>query len=188
MRVTIVLGEHDVLEPVDDAKEIVQPGLGTLPIVGRNVAKDVHLLAGQLRAVQLLHQPLQLVARVHRVVERPRVEPGAVVRVQTDDSKAGLYLDRIVAAAKRRWVGKQQNPISLMGKIDLSVQTLKFGSQSQRFDCLRWQPVAPLLGHLIVQPGDRQVALHLGRRKAKRRRAFRRSRRAISDQPGSIWR
>ena len=57
--------------PVDNVVEVVAPYLEAVVVAGRDVADDVHFVPLQLRRLQFVHQPLQLVRRVLRVQQQP---------------------------------------------------------------------------------------------------------------------
>lgn len=55
--------------------------LPTFAIIWRDVAEDVHLIVGQFGTVQFFNEPLQLIARIDRIVEGPRIKSSAVVGI-----------------------------------------------------------------------------------------------------------
>lgn len=57
-------------------------------MAGRNVTDYVYLLAVDLRALQLVHEPLQLADRVSTVDQQPPVLVVAIIHVDRKDSEA----------------------------------------------------------------------------------------------------
>ena len=71
---------------VDDPVEVPAPHAHAVHVSGRDVAEEVNLLPAELRHLQLVHQPLQLVRGVRGVQQQPQVLVHAVVHVQTAES------------------------------------------------------------------------------------------------------
>lgn len=123
-------------QPVDDVIVIPGPDLETVRVAGRDVTDYVHLLAVDLRALQLVHEPLQLADRVGAVDQQPPVLVVAVVHVDREDPEARPHQDRVERAAANR--------VRDAGR----------------------QPASPVLVELVVQPRDAVLLGHEGRREA----------------------
>lgn len=103
MGVTIELGQHRLIESVDDAQKVVQPRLCAFPIVRRNVSDDVHLVVRLLRLEQFVGQPLELIGRIDGVEQTPRIEASTVVGVDANDAQLFPSLHGIISTATQRW-------------------------------------------------------------------------------------
>lgn len=86
------LGHNSVLETVYNINKIKQPGLSAFPVVGRNMANDVHLVLVQFGLEELVGEPLELVGGINGVIEAPRIQAGAVVCVQSDYPESSAHL------------------------------------------------------------------------------------------------
>ena len=71
MKNKVHLNELDEHSPVDDAVIIVRPHFEAVTVAGRNVAQNVHLLALQFSALQLVNKPLQLLSWIRAVQQQP---------------------------------------------------------------------------------------------------------------------
>lgn len=117
------------MEAVDDAQIVEQPCLRALAVVGRymsytarvgvgrfsqfrrivtnarsSLTNDMYFVVVNFCCVQFLREPFELLARVDRIEQRPRIQSCAVVRVETNDSEAGAHFHFVVAAA--RWTNR----------------------------------------------------------------------------------
>ena len=59
--------------PVDDAVKVVTPNRNGFGDSGRDMTEQVNLLAKVFSLLQLLHEPLELTTRVHRVQQQQPV-------------------------------------------------------------------------------------------------------------------
>lgn len=75
------------------------PDFETIRVAGRDMTDDVHLLAIDLRTLQLVHEPLQFADRVGAVDEQPPVLVVAVIHVDRENPEAGSHQNRVERAA-----------------------------------------------------------------------------------------
>lgn len=78
---------------------VARPDLETIGMTRRNMAYNVHLLAIDLGALQLVHEPLQLAYRISAVDQQPPVLVVAVVHIDGENSEARSNQDRVKGSA-----------------------------------------------------------------------------------------
>lgn len=125
-------------EPVDYVIVISRPHLETIWMSRRNMANYVHLLAIDLRALQLVHEPLQLADWIRAVDQQPPVLVIAIIHIDGQNSEAWSNQDRVESTAAH-----------------------SMGHTGR-------QPKSPVFIEFIVQPRDTVLFGHKGWRKAKK--------------------
>lgn len=145
VRVSVVLRQDGLVESVNDAEEVVQPGLGALAIVWRNVSDYVHLIASLFRFMQLFAQPLELIRRIDRVKKRPGIQTSAVVGVDANDAQFFARLHHIVAATE---IKKVKGSV-LNNAHSRPSPTMNY-LLSKGLQCVFRQPIGPFLGDRVV--------------------------------------
>lgn len=98
MRMAIELSYDGLLETIYNVDKIEQPRLGAFAIVRRNVPYDVHLVLVQFGLEQFVDEPLELVGRIHGIIETPGIEAGAIVCIQCYYPESLAYQQPVVAA------------------------------------------------------------------------------------------
>lgn len=124
-------------EPIDYVIIISRPHLDAVRMSRRNMADYVHFLAIDLRALQLVHEPLQLADRIRGVDQEPPIFVVTIIHIDGENPEARANQDRIEGAA-----------------------TDGVGHPG-------WQPNSPVLVEFVVQPRYIVLFRHKGWWEAK---------------------